>query len=234
MNPTAASIALALAAAASSTAFQSPAATTRRSTSLNSLRDIASYADSRMESEFEQFDPRGAFGPSPRGGMRGPRDGMMGGGGGSAAGGGPMNQYDRRGAGMGGGMGQGMDRTYGHDGFDPHSAYGMNFEAQYGGYGPPAQDMRMDMGPGPMNGVNEDNTMGGFMYSSRNRGYGQGGGGGGPMMYEDYGMPMGGFEQGPPPMGMGMDMGMGMEYDQGYPGEYGGFEQGGDMSRMGP
>lgn len=124
--------------------------------------------------------------------------------------------------------------------------YGMDY------FGPPPPDMMMMMsqdqrggggrrgggGGGPRNPVRNDNTMGGFSYSSRvtdyagyDRGMGGGGGGfeGGPMM-----MGGGGFD-GSMMMGGGeMDYEMfdqQQQQEQRGGGGYGGF---GDISRMGP
>ena len=128
---------------------------------------------------------------------------------------------------------------------------GMDYGMDY--FGPPPPDMMMMMseqqrgggrrggggGGGPRNPVRNDNTMGGFSYSSRvtdYAGYDRGMGGGfegGPMMMGDRG----GFD-GPMMMGGGeMDYEMFDQQQQqqeqrgGGGGGYGGF---GDMSRMGP
>eukprot|EP00578_Thalassiosira_sp_NH16_P004233 CAMPEP_0181130088 /NCGR_PEP_ID=MMETSP1071-20121207/29669_1 /TAXON_ID=35127 /ORGANISM="Thalassiosira sp., Strain NH16" /LENGTH=268 /DNA_ID=CAMNT_0023216119 /DNA_START=34 /DNA_END=837 /DNA_ORIENTATION=+ len=241
MKSSIASIVLAM--AAPTAAFRSAPSASRPSTSLDSLRDIASFSDDMkmMGGEYEAFDRNGAFSRSPRGGAGGRPDMMYGGGGqGMGQGMGPPGQ------GMGQAMGppgQGMgppgqpdpfarrggggeDRMHTRDGFDPYSAYGSSFgtsrsDGRRGGgmdyYGPDMMmgggGMMMGRGGEMMNGVRNDNTMGGFSYSSRVTDYGQGGPGGGPQDYGRGGGPqdydMGGFFDEGPPMGFG-----GMEYDQ--------------------
>jgi hypothetical protein len=129
---------------------------------------------------------------------------------------------------------RGNDRMYTRDGFDPYSAYGNSFgmsqsdnRRRNGGGGmdffpPDMMGGGAMMGRREMNGVRNDNTMGGFSYSSRVREYGAG-------RPYDFDMEMmgGGFD-GPPPMG-------GMEYEQGgFGGGYGGFEDDMDMNRLMP
>lgn len=248
----------------SSASTSSSSATTALRNALRDM--AAYPDDSKMMSEFEAFDRNGAFSRSPsmQGGgggggqmLQGQGVGMMGGGPfahrqppppmGRGGGGRSLDGFDphsaygnsygmsqsenRRGDVMmmreQGGMGGGMD-------------YGMDY------FGPPPPDMMMMMsqdqrggrrgGGGPRNPVRNDNTMGGFSYSSRvtdYAGYDRGMGGGfegGPMM-----MGGGGFDGGPMMMGGGeMDYEM---FDQQQQQEqrggrgYGGF---GDMSRMGP
>ena len=194
-------VAALLALAAPASAFVPSAATAPAKTTAlsNNLRDMAAYPDQeRQMGDFAAFDRNGAFSRSPRGDMGG-------------------------------------DRMYTQDGFDPYSAYGGNFG------GSPSEQRRMGgmqggMGMGPMmgggygepmmggmNGARADNTMGGFNYSSRVRGYGAG---------RPFEMD---FEMGPEGMGPMGPGGM-MDYDEGYgpQGGYGGFEGGDQMSRMGP
>jgi len=231
---------------------------------------MASYPDnSRAMPEFEAFDRNGAFSGSPQGRMgdrpemmndpqmmndrqemmSNPQQQMMNNGYGGGPGQNP-NPFSRR-------QGGGNDRVYTQDGFDPYSAYGSQFGSSQSGPG-----MQMGggagfgtgRGSGQVNGVKNDNTMGGFSYSSRNRemqgqmpgqqmqggqydNEGMGGGFDGPMEMMGGGFDgpmemMGGFNGGPMEMMGGFDGGPMGQMDYQYEAEQmmqmqqqGGFQQ---------
>lgn len=215
MNSCVTSLVLALASPA--LAFQPSTLSNRPSVALrNTLRDMASYTDGpKFMSEFEQFDRNGAFSRSPQGGMDGRREMMQ------------------------GQRGNPNDRMFTQDGFDPYSAYGNQFgmnqsdNRRGGGSATGPQGMGYYGEPGMMgggrgmNGVHDDNTLGGFSYSSRVREQGRvreqqrGMEHGGPPPFYDYQGGGGGMDSGfDPRFAGGPMMGGGMEFEQqggGYP-----------------